>query len=182
MKLKPGFINTGMVVDGIDQCEGFDIYPHHQDTYMLIFKKTIYEFQLNQKTPLTFIHPDGRMFQPDRHFFTDQGSVPRVLQTIVPKDRFVGFYLHDSAYRFKGLYVSCNGGQSYRFEEMLRVEVDELLKVMIKYDPYPGNVVLQYGILAGVRVGGWYGWGRGDERKPTPTNKIDDSKPPIAFA
>lgn len=182
MKLKPGFVNTGMIVDQVHQREGFDLYPHHQDTYCLFFKKMIYEFTLHDKWPLMFIHPDGRIFQPDRHFLTDMGSVPRILQGVVPKDRFIGFYLHDSAYRFKGLWVSNNGGMSFRFEEMLRVEVDELLRIMIKYDPVPGNVVLQYGVLAGVRIGGWYGWGRGDERKPTPTNKIDDTKPPIAFA
>jgi len=178
MRYNPGFLNSGMK----GQPEGFEIRPDHQDKYLLIFKKTIYEFTLNEKNPLIFVHPDGTWYMPDRHFFTDQASIPRVLQTLVPKDRFIGPYLHDSCYRHKGLWVSRTQGRSWLFDDMLREEADELLRLMCIYDPFPTNRATAFAIWAGCRMGGWYGWGRGDERTPEMKNRIDDTKPPIAFA
>jgi hypothetical protein len=177
--IAPGFLNTDM--NG--QPHGFDLDPAYQEKYLLFFPKMIYEYEADVKHPLTFVHPDGRQFRPDNHFFTDMGSVPRVLQILVPKDRFLlGFILHDSCYRFKGLWVSGNNGKSFLFTELLRAEADELLRLMAIYDPCPGNWLTSSAVWAGVRIGGWYGWGRGDERKPKLKGKIDNTKPPVSFA
>lgn len=176
--MKAGFYNTG--IDG--QPDGYEINEVRQQRYMLVFYKTIYEFILNRKQPLMYVSDNGTMYQPDAHFETDQGSIPRCLQFFVQKDRFLGFYFHDSGYRFKGLWVSYDSGKTWRFVELLRAEVDALLREMIKNDPYSGNIITRCAIWVGVRIGGWYGWGRGDERKPVLKNDIDNTKPPIAFA
>jgi hypothetical protein len=58
----------------------------------------IYEFTLDPENPLTLHMPDGTEMQPDRHFFTDQGSVPHCLDWIITRGQFRAYYPHDSVY------------------------------------------------------------------------------------
>lgn len=176
--MSAGFINTG--ING--QPRGYELYEVRQARYFLVFLKAIYEFTLIKKTPLMYCSKSGILYQPDAHFETDQGSLPRVMQFFIQKDRFLGFLFHDSGYRFRGLWTSYNGGRSWQFVAMLRAEVDALLREMIECDPFPGSVVARWLVWSGVRIGGWIGWDKGDERRPRPRNKIDSDKPPIAFA
>jgi hypothetical protein len=128
---------------------------------------TIYEYTAKEN-PLTFVHSDGARYRPDNHFFTDQGSVPRFppfIRMFVPKDRFLGFYLHDSGYAFGGLWI--NGA----FRVMTRKQVDDLLYDMILADPIPGSKATAWLVWSHVRLyGGLAGWGKGDVGKPKPSN------------
>lgn len=164
--MKAGFINTGMEVEGVRQPKGFDIDPIRIERTWLLWKKTIYEFKLRPSHPLTFIHPDGRWMQPDRHFETDQGSLPPFLQPIIcAKDRFIGFYLHDSGYIHGGLHVSNDEGKTWSFQKMSRSEIDSLLVTMMSFDPVPAGFVQMGVVWLGVKMGGWVSFNRGDLRK-----------------
>ena len=124
---------------------------------------TIYEYTAREKA-LTFVNKHGTRYQPDRHFFTDQGSIPRFppfIRMLIPKDRFLGFYLHDSAYMDKGLWIDG------RFTPMTRKQVDDLLYDMILADPIPGSKATAGLVWSHVRMYGWTaGWGKGDAGKP----------------
>jgi len=136
---------------------GFDL---HYSPDLTTAWKTIYRFELCRRTPLSFVDRHGARWQPNRSFYTDQGSVPRFppfLRLIVPKDRFLAFYIHDSGYVFGGLYVDG------KFRNMTRKAVDDLLYDMILADPKPGNRAVAYAVWMQVRLyGGWCGWKRGD--------------------
>jgi len=157
---------------------------------------TVYEYTAKEK-PLTFVHSDGTRLQPDRHFFTNQGSIPRFppfIRMFIPKDRFLGFYLHDSGYMDKGLWVLKPSERpmkwtmtatvdetgmighephgEYVFTEMTRKQVDDLLYDMILADPIPGSTATAWLVWSHVRMyGGWSGWGKGDVGKPKPANR-----------
>jgi hypothetical protein len=68
------------------------------------YGKAIYEYTAVKKHPLTYVDKQGDLWRPDNHFFTDQGTVPKLPQILIPKDRFLGFYFHDSARKFGGLW------------------------------------------------------------------------------
>lgn len=68
--------------------------------------KTRYEFMSPAIDPLTW-HQGGFLWQPDRHFDSDGGSIPRLVQCIpaLQKDRYWASYgFHDSHYRYGGVY------------------------------------------------------------------------------
>jgi len=70
-------------------------------------KRRQYEFRLDPVAPLTFEHPNGFYVQPDRHGFTDLGSIPEILEPFVHRTSYEpSFLLHDSACREHGLYFS----------------------------------------------------------------------------
>lgn len=154
---KPGFINSGMEVDGVLQPDGFDINPIRIEPYLFNFKwnpftKTIYQFKLLDP-PFTFIHPDSRWIQPGKVFETDQGTVPKIFQPIIPKDRFLGFYPHDFACRYGYLWVSKDNGTTWNKEYIKRWEADALLEIMVQYDPVPGWWITRKIIKTGVNIG-----------------------------
>jgi len=181
------FINTGFILNGIQQPKGFHCdeigqYPYIHIGKFVISYKTLYEITVNKDCPVTFIHPSGIQYRMDNHFVSDRMSNPKFTQWIWEPARFIGPLFHDSGYCFGGLWVSCDNGKNFRFEKMTRFQVDNLLAVMIKHDPYPGSYLSIAAIWLGVRAGGWTGWKKGDSRRPKLTNTIDITKPPIAFA
>ena len=173
--MQAGFLNSGF--DGTPR--GFDLREIDIQRTWLLWEKMIYEFTLNVRHPLTYVTEDGRFIQPDKHFQTDQGSLPPFIQPLIcAKDRAIGFYIHDSAYTEGGMYVSRDEGKTYKFEEMLRENVDALLFEMCKHDPRPLNIAQRYAIWCGVRIGGGIaGYNKGDYRR-----RINRNHPPIAFA
>jgi len=147
--------------------EGFTL---RYDTGLSTWWDTIYELRLDAAHPLTFVVQNGDRYRPDRHYFTNLGTVPRfppVVRCIVPKDRFpCGFAMHDSGYAFGGLWI--NG----TFRVMTRKQVDDLLYDMILADPIPGSTATAWLVWSHVRMyGGWSGWGKGDVGKPKPANR-----------
>ena len=162
-----------------DYPKGYSIV---KDTVRSTWWKAIYEFTLDAKFPMTYVATDGTRIRPDIHFFTDQGTVPRLgLQFFVPKDRFLGFYFHDSCCIHGGLWVwkpipivNKDGTisfspfrDSYVFVKFTRAEADTLLHDMVLADPKPGWGITADAVWVGVRIGSlWTGssYGKGDGR------------------
>ena len=105
--------------------------------------RRLYEFDLNPDTPLTYHDHNGLFWQPDRHYITDLGSVPALVQWLpyprISKDgTFVlPFLIHDSAYQApedggRGLYVSELFQGPYRWRPMTRLEADRMLEQMVR--------------------------------------------------
>jgi len=142
--------------------QGFSLVP---DPAKSTWWTTIYQYRAKTH-PLTFVHSDGTRYQPDKHFFTDQGSIPRFppfVRMCVCKDRFLGFYLHDSGYMDGGLWTDGV------FRHMTRKQVDDLLYEMILADPIPGNKATAWLIWVHVRMyGGFCGWHKRDVGKTKP--------------
>jgi hypothetical protein len=91
-------------------------------------KRTLYEYRANDDAPMTFhIQPDIYI-RPDRHGFTDMGSVPEFIQLIIPKDLHnPSFVLHDSGCREHGLYFSKRYEGPYTFSPMSSRALAKLL-------------------------------------------------------
>jgi len=119
---------------------------------------TLYEFSLSRSKPLTFIWEDGSCWQPDRHEITDMGSLPRLAQLWIPKDRYLlSWMCHDSGYLKGGLYVSPRRGRPYEFVKMPRKQIDDFMFEGIRSE---GGTWLQLeAIYWAVRAGGWINWG-----------------------
>ena len=91
-------------------------------------RRTLYEYTAGEHFPMTLQLADTVFVRPDRHGFTDMGSVPEVAQLIVPKDLHnPSFILHDSAYREHGLYFSRTLRGDYSFEPVRRQFADAML-------------------------------------------------------
>ena len=130
-----------------------------------IRRKPIYKVELDEANSLCYF--DGVYYwQPDRHYFSDMGSVPRLAQVFAAfgKDHYLLSYLfHDCAYTFKGLYRSDLGARfGYEFFALTRKQADEMLYDMIRAEG--GWRITAWAIYRAVRLGGWIGWGKGDER------------------
>jgi len=151
--------------------QGYELVKLRDESRRLLWllplpSKTIYEFRLKGKAPLTFVMPDGTKVQPDRHAAeTDMGSIPPALQIFFHKDRFLkGYIFHDSGYKDHGLYFLYPGETEYEFVQMSRREVDGmLLRIICASD---GNAIEQNMIYAGVRAGGGKGWSEGHLPSP----------------
>lgn len=151
------------MINHFDNPRGFALEEDHWQRACGIPYKLIYEFTLEPDSPLTYISADGTAYQPDRHFLTDMGSVPRTAQLLIPKDRFRGFYLHDSAYRHKGLWIKLPTEKHFYFVRMSRREADDLLYEMCLADPEPAWHATARAIWLAVRAGGWAGWGKSEK-------------------
>lgn len=143
--------------------------------------KAIYQFDLDKKNPLTLHYIDGLYYRPNKHFLTDQGSVPRFAQTFIPKDRFLlSFLFHDSAYIDGGLWVCGTYDGEYKFVEMTRAEIDSMLYHMIRLEPCPGGCVSSSVVWIGVRLGGAFYW-TDDKVRPDPLVDIPSKDQPTAY-
>lgn len=127
------------------------------------WRKTVYEATLDDaESALTYIDNYGGSWRPDRHFFTDMGSVPRLAQVLIPKDRFLeAFLIHDSAYIHGGLWRWSALVQGWRFSYMTRRQADELLYEMCLSSGAWQSTA--WAIYLAVRVGGAFcKYGKGD--------------------
>lgn len=179
------FENTGFLdaKTGELSPKGFTLSPIRQAPYLCPpgceswwpVRTTIYDCALNRKTPLTYVDANGDRWRPDWHYETDMGSVPRLSQLIIPKDRFLGFYLHDSGYAHGGLWslklfrIGPPGLRNFDtrwiFVGLSRRDVDDMLRAMILADPCPGCRGTADAVWAAVRLAGWTAWNKGDLRK-----------------
>lgn len=178
--MKPHFENTGLIdpATGERSPMGFELSPPiRQDPYLCPpgcgswwpMKKAIYEFRLNRQHPLTAVDEHGDRWCPDFHYESDMGSVPRIGQLFIPKDRFLFFYHHDSAYAHGGLWVERFWAdpktRRWEFVKLSRADVDGMLHNFILADPVPGYLVTADVVWTAVRLGGASGWEKGDLRK-----------------
>lgn len=133
----------------------FELWPLPSDGHW--WGKARYEFRLYDADPLTW-HCGGLWAQPDRHFESDGGSIPRLVQCIpaLQKDRYWRSYgFHDSAYRYGGWYVRMADG-AFRFVRLTRAEADEWLYRMIIAEG--GTLATARTVWAAVRACGWACW------------------------
>ena len=107
---------------------GYTLVKTGESRGFLWWRRTEYEFTLDPDAPMTFAHAEGCYIQPDRHGWTDMGSIPEPLQVLIPKDRYLDSYiLHDSACREKGLYFSSTLAGPFVFAPMDSKAVHRLL-------------------------------------------------------
>ena len=127
----------------------------------------LYEFINDPDDPRTYHHPDGYLVRPDNHFITDMGSVPKILQGLLPilfsKDLWLGDYcMHDSGYKHGGLWFAKHDVTVFIFCKMPRSRVDEMLDITIHASG--GGCLSSAPIWFGVRIGGWMSFDKGDLR------------------
>ena len=111
-------------------------------------------FYLDPIYPLTLVTKEGN-WQPNRSFLTNRASIPRVppfIRCLVPKDRFLMAFLHDSGYIEGGLWF-CGS-----FRVMKRKEIDDLFRVGMMADPEkPWKITVDM-VWSNVRLYGWAAW------------------------
>lgn len=133
-----------------DNQMGYDLTPVPNTDY--------FEFRAKAKC-LTWVCFCGLYIQPDHHFFTDLGSVPKPLQIFpaLRPTRFPRAYImHDSGYKHGGLWIGQKEGAlrsiRYEFAKVPREDVDCLLWEQLEADG--ANILARSIIYAGVRIGG----------------------------
>jgi hypothetical protein len=97
------------------------------------WSKTLFDFYLDAVTPLTF-HEGCVEFQPDQHFRTDGGSIPKLVQLIPAFDsmRYARPYaVHDSNYRHHYIFERPFGAINMRRRAITRAEADVMLYTML---------------------------------------------------
>lgn len=117
-------------------------------SWVPLFRRQLYDVVLDPLAPMTLVDSRGRRIQPDKHVAEcDFASVPRLLWGI-PGLNALSYpgaaYIHDSAFRYHGLYFSIDGIFQFR-----PVTFDE------------ANQLLAEGVLAsgGYIMDGLYKWG-----------------------
>ena len=101
-----------------------------------------YLFTLKKKNPLTYHDGKGGKMQPNRKYdgvgkvvarlLTDMGTIPKILQLLIPKDKYLlSFFYHDSAWEHGGIWYCAPGFETYSFVEMGRMEANRLLRDMV---------------------------------------------------
>ena len=131
-----------------------------------MFGKQLYEFINDDDFPLTYEDANTNLIRPDNHLITDMGSVPKILQARLPgwfaKDRYLKAYIfHDSCYSLGGLWFAIKGG--WEFRKLTRKQADLYLRDMVRV--LGGGKCNAWAIYAGVRMGGWASWKKGDNRQ-----------------
>ena len=166
--------------------ENVNGYTLTKDEAKSTWWKAIYDFQLDHTAPLTLVDNDEIRYRPESHYLTDMGSIPRfppICQMLVPKDRFLAFYPHDSGYEFGGLYVNrpewkripvvdkagnLTWDIEFRFQKMTRREVDDILLMGMECDPIPAWRATMEIVYSQVR---WFGAGNFNQRTDVPQDK-----------
>jgi hypothetical protein len=133
--------------------EGYDLVKSVEDSS---WWKAWFHFTLDPVRPMTYVDPNGQQWRTGFHQLTDMASIPRLIQVCIPKDRFIGPYLHDYGYRFGGLYRY--NGISFVFNPLTRRQLDDMLYLQCLADPMPAWRSTACTIWTGVRAGGWTGY------------------------
>jgi hypothetical protein len=115
-------------------------------------RRTEYEYTSDAINPPTF-HIEPNLFvRPDRHGFTDMGSVPEFIQVWVQKDLHLpSFILHDSACRERCLYYSETFDGPYECRPISSRDAARLLGLSLSVSGYPvrgpaiGGIVRAFG-------------------------------------
>jgi len=91
-------------------------------------RRTLYEYTADYDNPMTLQLGERIFVRPDRHGYTDLGSVPEAIQIVIPKDLHnPSFLIHDSATRDHGLYFSSTRDGVYVFCEISSHRAAEIL-------------------------------------------------------
>jgi hypothetical protein len=155
---------------------GYHLIPAGLRTELLGGQVPKFKFYVEQDRPFQYRLKDGTLIRLADGFPTDRGSVrPMVAQYWIAKDRFTGFYAHDSIYSTGGVWLKRPGKDSaWEWYKVGYFEANALLKAMCRNDPVPCGWWKAQIVWLGVTAGGWVGW-RGNE--PHGTAPTDNEKP-----
>lgn len=143
--------------------QGYKAPWHHNVDSCFVFKKAIFEFTLDAQKPIIFEDGSFNLWQPDKHFFTDWGSIPVFLQWLIPKDAYLGYLFHDSGYGHHGLWLKEHKKEKFVFQELGREDVDLLLyNMMMAQEAWKITAETVY---KGVRIGGSFAWNNHEKRR-----------------
>jgi hypothetical protein len=132
--------------------QGYTAPWHHNEGF---FRKAIFEFKLLDP-PLIFEDGTGNLWMPDKHFFTDWGSIPVLLQWLIPKDTYLGYLFHDSSFKHHGLWFCSKGETVWRFQPLTMTQANKLLYQMMRaQQSWPSTALTVYNTLQGVGVFAW---------------------------
>lgn len=138
----------------------WDLSDVQREKWGRIWIKTSYVFNIRPLRPLTLVC-GNMMFQPDRHFRSDGGSIPIPLQGLPGYGPFDSdhYFFHDSGYTFHGLYVRVADTEQYVYCPLSRWEMDRLLRLGRINDGL--RLTAAWAIWWAVRMGGAKRWNAG---------------------
>jgi hypothetical protein len=134
---------------------GFTLVPRRPAHW---WSRTLYDFRLDPVLPLTW-HSDTIEAQPDQHFVTDGGSIPKLVQLIPAFDamRYARPYaFHDSAYKNHCWYERAPGAINCHKRPLCREEADYWLWKMLRADG--ASPATAQTVYRAVRAFGWAVW------------------------
>ena len=138
----------------------------------------LFEYRSQQVLPdLIYTDKNGTLYQLDRHFFTDGGSVPPSVRWMpfahLDPWNFPRAYLfHDCTYNFGGIYIKYPNDDVFKFRLRTRGETDALLSDMLFLDG--ATNIDERTIMSGIWIGSRFVW---DSKKPELQKKArKDSK------
>jgi len=141
--------------------------------------RVVYVFEPNFREPLHFEQEDGTCIAAGGPFETDQGSVPPIASGWIPKDLTLGYFLHDFACLFGGLFFRYPGEERWAFRLVRRWDADGLLGVLAMCDPIvPVGRLRASIIVAACRMRGLIS-GAGDNEPPPWKDDDGLSAPPV---
>jgi hypothetical protein len=111
--------------------QGYKAPWHHNESSLYIFRKAIFEFTADPQSPIIFEDHDGNWWLTDKHFFTDWGSIPIVLQVLIPKDTYLGYLFHDASFGHHGLWFLKKGSTEIVFKELTMTQANDILYQMM---------------------------------------------------
>jgi len=136
--------------------QGYKAPWHHNESSLYIFRKAIFEFTADDKSPIIFEDHDGNWWMPDKHFFTDWGSIPVCLQILIPKDTYLGYLFHDSAYGHHGLWLMKKGEKEFSFKVLTMTKANDILyQMMMAQDSWKLTATTVYETL---QIAGGFAW------------------------
>ena len=130
------------------------------DMHMVCGTDDLFEFSLDPVNPLTFLDRDGGDWQPDRHFYTDRGSIPPIISKLPGFQRNrITYLFHDSGYtpvegRGHGLYYRGPADLEFTWRPLTRLQVDALMLSMFPAEIKPPKPWAARSIYRFVRVFG----------------------------
>lgn len=118
------WINSGH--DG--QLDGYEAHVLEPRRWFPVWK-----IDINEDHPIMFVDADGvRYRSPLRSFRSDFGTIPRIIQLWIPREKFPGSVLfHDLLCDKDGLDVSEDGGATWELYKFRRSQADDMLYHMV---------------------------------------------------
>lgn len=118
---------------------------------------SLYEFTAHPVHPLMYVDSKGNVWQCDRHFFTDRGSIPSALRWKFSPDETLWFFFHDSGYMYHGLFLMDRNTGKFNLQPLTRDIVDNFLHdgYMSQWSDGKHRANM---IWSGVRIGGSIPW------------------------
>jgi hypothetical protein len=104
---------------------------------MVCGSSEMFEYTADPVNPLTYWDLNGGDWQPDRHFFTDRGSIPACVSWLPGFGRNrLAYLFHDSAYslvegRGHGLYYRGPADLEFTWRPLAMREADDLMHAML---------------------------------------------------